>query len=109
MNPMMIRYKVKADRAGENEKFISAVFLQLERERPDGLRYAAFRLDDGVSFMHLVSVQTPDGNDPLRALDAFQNFIADIRDRCEEPPTFIELNPIGIYNLFGDLGDSHTS
>lgn len=100
MNTRMIRYKVKADRAEENERFIAAVFKQLQQEQPDGLRYAAFRQEDGRSFTHLV--QTPDGQDPLWELDAFQAFVANIRDRCEEPPTFVELHPIGVYNLFAN-------
>jgi hypothetical protein len=102
MNPVLIRYKVKADRADENAQYISAVFAQLEREKPAGLRYAAFRLEDGVSFMHMVSDETPDSKNPLLDLAAFQAFIAEVRDRCEEPPTFVELSPLGIYRLFSD-------
>jgi hypothetical protein len=103
MKPAMIRYKVKADRAVENEQYIAAVFAQLDREKPAGVRYATFRLEDGVSFVHMVSVETPDGNNPLLDLEAFQAFIAEVRDRCEEPPVVVDLHPIGAYRLFGDL------
>jgi hypothetical protein len=34
----MVRDKVKADRVGENEAFIKAVFKQLQRDPPAGLR-----------------------------------------------------------------------
>jgi cyclic beta-1,2-glucan synthetase len=46
MRRVMVRYKVKADRSAENESYIKKVFEQLERERPAGVRYATFKLDD---------------------------------------------------------------
>ncbi|MEA2547664.1 MAG: hypothetical protein QOE42_262, partial [Chloroflexota bacterium] len=44
MGSSMIRYKVRPDRADENEALVRAVYEQLARERPDGLHYATFRL-----------------------------------------------------------------
>ena len=58
MKRLMVRYKVKPDRAAENERYVANVFEQLQRERPAGLRYATFKLDDGVSFVHVVSHET---------------------------------------------------
>ena len=98
---MMVRYKVKADRVAENERFISSVFEQLNREQPSGLRYASFKLDDGVSFMHIVSLEAEDGSNPLRELSAFNAFTAEVRDRCDEPPVSVELQAVGSYHLFG--------
>ncbi|MEO8451243.1 MAG: hypothetical protein ABI647_15710 [Gemmatimonadota bacterium] len=102
MKRIMVRYKVKADRAAENESYIAKVFEQLERERPSGLRYAAFKLDDGVSFVHLVSQEAADGTNPLTAVSAFQAFTKDIRDRCEEPPVATVLTEVGSYRLLGE-------
>jgi hypothetical protein len=101
MKRMMIRYKVKADRAIENERYITSVFEQLKRDTPSGVRYAAFKLDDGVSFVHIVSVETADGSNPLGALSAFKAFTAEIQDRCEESPVAVDLNEIGSYAFFG--------
>jgi hypothetical protein len=102
MKRMMVRYKVKADRAAENESYIASVFEQLKREQPPGLRYASFKLDDGVSFMHIVSVEAADGSNPLRELSAFKAFTAEIQDRCEEPPVAVDLNEVGSYRFFGE-------
>jgi hypothetical protein len=102
MKRLMVRYKVKADRAAENEGYIARVFEQLERERPTGLRYASFKLDDGVSFVHIVSQEAADGRNPLTELSAFKAFAAGVRDRCQEPPTTVELNEIGSYGFFGE-------
>ena len=102
MKRMMVRYKVKADRVAENERYIASVFEQLNREKPLGLRYVSFKLDDGVSFMHIVSLEAADGSNPLRELSAFQAFTAQVQDRCAEPPVTVELQEVGAYRLFGE-------
>jgi len=99
MRRVMVRYKVKPDRAADNERYIKAVFAQLDRDRPDGIRYATFRQGDGVSFIHIASVETADGANPLTALAAFQAFTAQIKDRCEEPPVTVELHEVGSYRM----------
>ena len=101
MKRVMVRYRVKADRAAENERYITAVFAEIERDQPAGLRYASFKQDDGVSFVHIASVETTDGNNPLVGLAAFQEFTARIKDRCEEPPINVELHEVGAYRVFG--------
>ena len=102
MKRVMVRYKVKADRAAENESYITRVFEQLRRDTPPGLRYASFKLDDGVSFVHLVSLEAVDDSNPLRELSAFKAFTAEIQDRCEEPPVAAELKEVGSYRFFGE-------
>jgi hypothetical protein len=97
----MVQYKVKADRVAENEGHIKRVFEQLERERPAGVRYATFKLDDGVSFVHVASIESTDGGNPLTDLSAFKAFTADIKERCDEPPVSVKLNEVGSYELFG--------
>jgi len=98
----MIRYTVKRDRAAENERYIAAVFEELKRENPSGLRYASFKLEDGLSFVHIVSHEAADGSDPLRDLSAFKAFRAEIRDRCEGQPVTVDLKEIGSYRFFGE-------
>ena len=97
----MVRYKVKAGRAEENERYIANVFEQLRREKPSGLRYASFKLEDGLSFVHIVSHDAADGRNPLTELSAFKAFVAGVRDRCDEPPVTVELREIGSYGVFG--------
>ena len=101
MKRVMVRYKVKTGRAAENERYIESVFEQLQRDRPPGLRYATFKLADGVSFIHIASHEAADGSDPLRDLPAFKAFTATIKDRCEDPPAVVELTEVGSYGFFG--------
>lgn len=100
MKRVMVRYRVKADRAEENQRYIEAVFAELAHNKPAGVRYASFKLEDGVSFVHIASIETSDGTNPLVALASFQQFRAQIRDRCEEPPVTDVLSAIGAYNFF---------
>ena len=102
MRQVMVRYKVKPERAAENEELVRAVYEELQRVEPAGLRYATFQLDDGVSFVHLASVETEDGRSPLSELKAFQEFQEHVRERCEEVPVATELRQIGSFRVFGE-------
>lgn len=111
MQTTVVQYKVKADRADENRAFIRDVFEELDANRPDGLRYVSFNLDDGLTFVHVAVVESEDGENPLPKTDSFKKFIADIRDRCDVPPAASSASIIGSYRLFwqkladGDSGN----
>jgi hypothetical protein len=101
MKHVIVRYKVKPDRVAENEELVRAVYEELERTKPDGLRYATFRLDDGVSFVHVASVDTEDGRSPLSDVPAFRRFVEHVDERCDEPPLATPMHAIGSFNPFG--------
>lgn len=109
MRRVMVRYTVKEGRAAENQSLIERVFAELASDAPQGLRYAAFRLDDGVSFVHVVSHESADGADQLRQLPAFQAFLAGIAERCEVQPITTKLHEVGSYRFFGDLASAEAS
>jgi hypothetical protein len=96
----MVSYTLKPDRVAENERLASAVYAALRESRPAGLRYATFRLGDGVSFVHIVSHEESQGVNALTALPAFQAFTAGVRDRCVAPPVRVDLTEIGSYGFF---------
>jgi hypothetical protein len=100
METTIVRYKVKADQAAENKAFIRRVFEELDADKPDGLRYVSFSLADGVSFVHIAVVESEDGENPLPKITAFKDFVADIKDRCEEPPAASSADIVGSYRLF---------
>lgn len=104
MKRFMVRYKVKPDKSGENENFIRKLFEELKSTGLEGLRYASFKLDDGVSFVHFASIETEDGQNPLTETKAFKAFQKGIKDRCDEPPVAVQLNEIGSYRLLGSDG-----
>jgi hypothetical protein len=101
MRQVIVRYKVKPDRVAENERLVRAVYDELHRTEPAGLRYATFRMADGVSFLHLSTTETEDGRNPLTEVEAFARFQEAIGERCDEPPVVTELEAIGAYRVFG--------
>jgi hypothetical protein len=97
---MVIRYTVRPETAEENQRLVQNVFSELADSRPEGLHYATFRLADGVSFVHVVSL---DGEDnPLVQTAAFAEFQRGIAERCVAAPVATEATIVGSYG-FGDL------
>jgi hypothetical protein len=95
----IVRYTTHPGSADENEKLIKAVFAQLAEQQPAGLHYAAIRLDDGVSFLHLAVV---DGDhNPLTALPAFGEFTSAIGERCTDGPAPVSGTVVGSYGMAG--------
>ena len=97
MNATVVRYQAKPDRADENQKLIEAVFADLEEREPDGFTYKVFRLEDGVSFVHVVIEHGIDNPDSLQDVPAFQAFVAEIGDRCDVPPLAMGATVVGGY------------
>jgi hypothetical protein len=102
MRQVMVRYKVKPERVEENEELVRAVDEEIHRTEPAGLRYATFKLDDGVSFVHLASDESENGESPLSKLKAFREFQRGIDDRTDEAPVVTELDEIGSFRAATD-------
>jgi hypothetical protein len=67
MQQFIVRYKVEPDQAEHNAELIRDVYAELEQTSPEGFHYGTFRLDDGVTFLHVVARE--DGrNNPLDEL-----------------------------------------
>ncbi len=93
MGRTVVRYTVLPGRAEENAALVRAVYAELADVRPAGFRYATYRLDDGVTFVH---VAEGEGN-PLPELAAFRAFQAGIRERCSAPPAVSPAELVGSY------------
>jgi hypothetical protein len=61
---VVVSYQLKPEAMAEHIRLIEAVFAQLHREKPQNLEYKVVRLDDGVSFVHISTADTPDGANP---------------------------------------------
>jgi Antibiotic biosynthesis monooxygenase len=97
MRRVVVRYRVKPDQVERNEELVRAVYEELRRADPAGFSYATFRLEDGLTFVHLAQSEDPDS--PLPALEAFREFQKDIADRCDEPPVVTELSEVGSFRF----------
>ena len=98
MRQVMVRYRVKPELADHNAELVGAVYDELAATAPEGLRYATFRLGDGVSFVHVARVEGE--HNPLPQLQSFMAFQAGIADRCDEPPATSDLVEVGSYRFF---------
>ncbi|MGD0312564.1 MAG: hypothetical protein ABSC90_08885 [Acidimicrobiales bacterium] len=92
---VVVRYTTRPERADENERLIRAVFAELADTHPEGFRYVATRLSDGVSFVHVATLDG--GVNPLDGSPAFATFLAGIGDRCVDPPEATQGTAVGLY------------
>jgi len=99
MEKVIVRYKLKPGRVEENEQLVKEVYKELSREEPEGFSYATYKLEDGLTFIH-VAFHEP-GSNPLPGLPAFKNFQAGIKDRCDELPVVNHATEIGSYAMAG--------
>ena len=101
MKRVIVRDRVKPERASDNVELVRAVYDEPHETKPEGLRYATFELDDGVSFVHLAE-HDEDGPNQLTQLAYFKRLQEGIAERCEEPPVVSEVSTIDAYRLFGE-------
>jgi hypothetical protein len=97
MKTIVVRYQAKPERADENQQLIEAVFAELDERKPEGFTYQVFRLDDGISFIHVAIEHDVDEADSLQTVPAFQEFVAGIADRCDVSPVAAGATIVGRY------------
>jgi hypothetical protein len=97
MKATVVRYQTRPEQAAENQRLVEAVFDDLEEREPVGFTYKVFRLEDGVSFVHVVVEHDVEDPDSLQSVPAFQAFVAGIADRCEIPPVAMGATVVGGY------------
>ncbi|MGD3108974.1 putative quinol monooxygenase [Streptomyces sp. YGL11-2] len=94
---VMVRYTVRQERVDESVALLHAVYADLARARPRGLRYETYRLDGSGRFLALI---TSDG-DPVAAphhqLASFQRYRAALSEVCSEPPVVTYVDEVGSY------------
>jgi hypothetical protein len=97
---IVVQYRVKPDRADENQKLIEDVFRELDELGVTGFSYTSLRLQDGVSFVHVVVEGAEGGLGSLADVPAFQRFQAGIADRCDEQPVASGALVVGAHRMF---------
>ena len=93
----VIRYTTTKETADENARLVADVYDELATTKPKGLRYATFRLDDGVSFVHVALLE--EGENPLNTSAAFAEFQSDIKSRVTEGPVTADATVVGSYRM----------
>jgi len=93
----VVRYRTKQGQAEKNAELVRAVFAELAADDPGGLRYVSLQLDDGLTFVHIATIEGE--VNPLTASAAFRRFQSEIADRCEEGPIAMDASVVGSYAL----------
>jgi hypothetical protein len=101
ISSVVVSYQVRPEAVAEHVRLIKGVFEQLQAEQPDNVEYKVVRLDDGVSFVHISSADTPDGSNPLSELAAFKEFGREIAARVVTTPVPTAADIIGSYSPGG--------
>jgi len=94
---VIVRYRTRPEAAADNAALIENVFSALADLDPGGLEYTAYKLDDGVTFVHVARVSGP--NNPLVTLPAFAEFQRGLMQRCVEPPAPSGASVVGSYGV----------
>jgi hypothetical protein len=98
MRSIIVRYETKPEFADENQRLVEKVFAELAELQPEGFRYASFRLDDGVSFVHIVE-ELETSTISLADVPAFAAFQAGIAERCAVQPVAKGARIVGSYRF----------
>ncbi|MFF4169436.1 hypothetical protein [Streptomyces sp. NPDC001744] len=93
----MIRYTVRPERVEQSVELLRAVYADLERLRPSGLRYDTFRLDDSGGFLALIESEGDPVEAPHHRLPSFQRYRAALSEICTEQPGVTHLDEVGSY------------
>jgi len=104
ISSVVVSYQVKPEALDEHVRLIEGVFKQLHAERPANVEYKVVRLADGVSFVHMFSVDTPDGSNPLPEMAAFKEFGKDSGARVATTPMPTPADVIGSYHPNPPIG-----
>jgi hypothetical protein len=97
MRHTVVRYRVRTGAEDQNAELVEAVYRELAEQRPDGFRYATYRLEDGRTFVHAAEWEG-DGDVPLLGVAAFREFRAGLDDRCEWGPEVSGAELIGRFD-----------
>jgi hypothetical protein len=96
MKTIRIQYTVEAGFAETNKQNIAKVMQELRTLNHPGVRYSAYILDDGKTFMHLVSLKDEEAEKVIPNLESFRNFQTQLKgSQPEAPPKFDDLELVG--------------
>ena len=100
MKGTLIRYKVRPEKADENQQLIEKVFTELNAKSPEGVRYMALRLPDGT-FQHFV-LGEPERRAAITDSGSFRSFQQGIKERVVDPPQQSDVTVVGDNRMLRD-------
>ena len=103
MKAVKVQYTVKESYAETNQKNINTMMADLQALKNPGIKYSAFILDDGKSFIHFAIYPDEETAAIVNNLESFQYFRQQLKESQPEiPPKAEDLTLVAAaYDLFG--------
>ncbi|HUK72144.1 MAG TPA: hypothetical protein VLW50_25805 [Streptosporangiaceae bacterium] len=99
MNVLMVTSKVKEENVADAQAAVDKLMQALEQAQPAGVRYAATRLSDGVTFVAFLELE-PGQEHPLRTFPAYVELLENFGPWRAEPAAAEHMTVLGSYRLF---------
>ena len=102
MKSVKVQYTVKSDYVETNKVNISQVMADLRELAHPGIKYSAFILEDGKTFLHFGMYTDQEALDVVNNLPSFQSFRSQLKASGPEvPPKGDDLNLVdSSYEIF---------
>lgn len=94
---VLIRYEIAPQHVEEHLSLLQQVFDELREAAIPAFGYAAYQLEDGVTFLELLD--SDQGPAPLARVPAFARYRATLDARCTVPPAMTELREVASVGL----------
>lgn len=97
MSILMIRAIAKPEHTDDIDEAVRRMFVAVEEAQLNGIRYASYRLADGVTYV--AELELADGiENPLPAIPEFRAFQAGLGQWLAEPPAVEQYEVLGSYS-----------
>jgi quinol monooxygenase YgiN len=95
----MASYRVKADKQDEVVAVVEEFVKTVKENEPNTLRYTAYRLEDGVSFVHIMYFKDEEAEQHHQSTDYVKKFTKLLHPSCEQEPEFVTIAPVPAHFL----------
>ena len=96
MNAVRVQYAVQEEYVKTNKANIQRVMTEFRALNKSDIKYSAFQLEDGKTFMHFVIRANEEAQKTLTDLPSFQDFQRQLRESGPEvPPKAEDLTLVG--------------
>jgi hypothetical protein len=99
MNLLMVTSKVNQENAADLQAALEKLIRALEKAQPEGVRYAAAKLSDGVTFLGFLQME-PAQEHPLQTFPEYAELLEKLEPWRAEPATADHMTVLGSYRLF---------
>ena len=95
----LARYRIKSDKQDEIVTLLEEFVKTIKEHEPNTLRYVAYRLEDGVSFVHIMYFKDEEAEQHHQESSYWKKFTELLHPNCEEEPQFVSIAPVPAHFL----------